>query len=90
MAGPAEVQGPRPTSSSPWLRRPRTRCPSTAGIPADGDGAVAGGGDGHASGSTIITGDRNVVQQGKYNIQIDRASGLDIGDGATVNLPYEE
>lgn len=37
------------------------------------------------SGSVIVTGDRNTVQQGKYNIQIDQASGLAIGDGATVH-----
>lgn len=27
-----------------------------------------------------VTGDRNVVQQDKYNLQIDRASGLTLGD----------
>lgn len=50
---------------------------------AGGEHAVAIGGD--VTGSVIVTGDRNTVQQGKYNIQIDQASGLAIGDGATVH-----
>ena len=46
------------------------------------DHAISIGGD--ASGSVIVTGDRNTVQQGKHNTQMDRASGLAIGDGARV------
>jgi hypothetical protein len=51
-------------------------------------GSVAISGD--VSGSTIITGDRNTVQQGKYNIQINRASGLAIGDNARVESTDED
>jgi hypothetical protein len=36
------------------------------------------------TGSTIITGDHNTVQSGKYNVRIDKASGLAIGDNARV------
>ena len=50
---------------------------------ASGDRSVAIGGNVSGS-STIITGDRNQVQQGKYNIHIERASGLAIGDDASV------
>ena len=39
---------------------------------------------GSVSGSVIVTSDRNVVQQGKYNIQIDRAAGLAINDERRV------
>ena len=49
---------------------------------ASGERAVAIGGS--VSGSTIITGDDHVTQQGKYNVQIGRASGLAIGDQAQV------
>lgn len=52
-------------------------------VTARGERSVAIGGD--VTGSVIVTGDRNTVQQGKYNIQIDQASGLAIGDGATVS-----
>jgi hypothetical protein len=52
-------------------------------VQALGERSVAIGGD--VTGSVIVTGDRNTVQQGKYNIQIDQASGLAIGDGATVH-----
>ena len=55
---------------------------------ASGDRPVAIGGN--ASDSAITTGDRNVVQQGKYNIQIDRASGLAIGDNASVHPSGDE
>ena len=34
------------------------------------------------TGSTIVTGDHNTMQSGKYNIKIDKASGLAIGDNA--------
>ncbi|MBK9234102.1 MAG: hypothetical protein IPO15_25500 [Anaerolineae bacterium] len=50
-------------------------------IIASGDRAVAAQ---NITGSTIVTGDRNTVQSGKYNIKIDKASGLAIGDGARV------
>jgi len=36
------------------------------------------------SDSTVVTGDRNVVQQGKYNINIGNVQGLVIGDQAQV------
>ncbi len=42
------------------------------------------------SDSVIVAGDGNVVQRGKYNIAIGRASGLAVGDDATVNLDDEE
>jgi esterase/lipase superfamily enzyme len=51
---------------------------------ASGQGAVAIGGN--AQGATIVTGDGNVVgnktvnQRGKYNINIDRAENMTIGD----------
>ncbi len=47
---------------------------------AFGERSVAVGGD--VVGSTIVTGDRNVVQQGKYAVQIEQALGVAIGDGA--------
>lgn len=50
---------------------------------ASGDRSVAIGG--YVSGSTITTGDRNVIQQGKYNIQMEKASGVAIGDQAWVD-----
>ncbi|MCP4164904.1 MAG: caspase family protein [Chloroflexi bacterium] len=34
--------------------------------------------------SIVSTGDDTVIQKGKYNIKIDKASGMAIGDGATV------
>ena len=49
---------------------------------AAGERSVAVGGD--ASDSTIITGEYNIVQRGKYNVRIDRASNIAIGDGARV------
>jgi len=50
-------------------------------IIASGERAVAAQ---SISGSTIVTGDHNTVQSGKYNIKIDKASGLAIGDNARV------
>ncbi len=50
-------------------------------IIASGDRAVAAQ---NITGSTIVTGDHNTVQSGKYNIKIDKASGLAIGDNARV------
>ncbi len=35
------------------------------------------------TGSAVITGDRNTVQSGKYNVKIGKASGLAIGDQST-------
>lgn len=32
------------------------------------------------TGSTIVTGDRNTVQRGKYNVSIGQAGGVTIGD----------
>ena len=57
-------------------------------VQALGERSVAIGGD--VSGSVIVTGDRNTVQSGKYNIQIDHAEGIAIGDNATVQPPDEE
>ena len=56
----------------------------TSQVQASGERSVAIGGD--VSGSTIITGNDNVVgsgnvvQRGKYNINMNQASGLHIGD----------
>ena len=48
-------------------------------IIASGDRAVAVQ---NITGSTIVTGDDNTVQSGKFIITIDKASGLAIGDNA--------
>jgi hypothetical protein len=50
-------------------------------IIASGERSVAAQ---NITGSTIITGDHNTVQSGKYNVRIDKASGLAIGDNAWV------
>ncbi len=50
-------------------------------IIASGERSVAAQ---NITGSTIITGDHNTVQSGKYNVRIDKASGLAIGDNARV------
>lgn len=39
-------------------------------------------------GSTIVTGDKNVVQKGKYNIKIDNAQNPVIGDNAQVTQSF--
>ncbi len=57
-------------------------------VTASGDRAIAVGGN--LMGSTMITGDNNTVQRGKYNIKIDEAKGLAIGDDAQVVLPNDE
>lgn len=57
-------------------------------VTAVGDRSVAIGGD--VRESVIVTGDRNTVQQGKYNIAIGQAGRLTIGDGAAVNSTDEE
>jgi len=67
------------------LRKAR---PAGATVIAAGERSVAIGGD--ASGNIIIAGDQTTVQQGKYNIRIDRASGLAIGDNARVEPPEDE
>ena len=51
---------------------------------ASGERPVAIGGD--VSGSTIVTGDQNVVQQGKYNVSIGEAKRVVIGDQAWVEV----
>jgi len=51
---------------------------------ASGERAVVISGD--VSGSTIVTGDQNVVQQGKYNVSIGEAKGVAIGDQARVEV----
>ncbi len=56
-------------------------------ITASGDRSVAIGGN--VSGSAIITGDRNVVQQGKYNVSIGEAKGVAVGDQAQVEVNTE-
>ncbi len=50
-------------------------------IIASGERSVAAQ---NITGSTIITGDHNNVQSGKYNVRIDKVSGLAIGDNARV------
>jgi len=50
-------------------------------IIASGERSVAAQ---NITGSTIITGDHKTVQSGKYNVRIDKASGLAIGDNARV------
>jgi hypothetical protein len=57
------------------LPQPR---PTGQTVIASGDRSVAPGGD--VIGSAIVTGDQNVVQQGKYNVSIGQASGVTIGD----------
>lgn len=57
-------------------------------VTAAGDRSAAIGGS--VSGSTINTGDQKVTQQGKYNIQIDQASNLAIGDNASVEQSGNE
>lgn len=54
-------------------------------IQASGERSVAAG---TISDSTVVTGDHNVVQQGKYNIHIGNAQGVVIGDGAQVTQVF--
>jgi len=56
-------------------------------ITASGKGAIAAE---TIKDSTIITGDHNVVQSGKYNVKIDQAKGMAIGDGARVYTDSSE
>jgi len=55
--------------------------PAGQTVTASGDRSVAPRGD--VIGSVIVTGDQNVVQQGKYNVSIGQASGMTIGDQVT-------
>jgi len=52
--------------------------PAGQTVVASGERSVAIGGD--VSGGVIVTGDRNTVQTGKYNVSIGQASGVTIGD----------
>jgi uncharacterized caspase-like protein len=52
-------------------------------VQASGERSVAIGGN--AETNTIVTGDQNVIQRGKYNVNIDDARGIAIGDQAQVN-----
>lgn len=54
-------------------------------IQASGERSVPAG---TISDSTVVTGDRNVLQQGKYNINIGNAQGVVIGDGAQVTQAF--
>ena len=91
----ALLQGGKGLPSSGW-NATQTTIPTAAPqlqVSASGEGSVAIGGN--ASGSTIITGDRNVVrktnvtQQGKTNLNIESASGFHIGDVYTSAPPGE-
>ncbi len=55
--------------------------PSGGSVTARGSRSVAIGGN--VSGSVIVTGDQNIVQQGKYNVSIGQAGGVNIGDPIT-------
>ncbi len=57
-------------------------------VQAVGDRSVALGDN--ASGNVIITGDHNVSQQGKYNVHINEAQGLVIGDHAQVTQTWNQ
>lgn len=46
-------------------------------------------GVGDITDSIIITGDRNVMQQGKYNLNIGQANDVAIGDETQVDAPEE-
>ena len=56
-------------------------------IQASGERSVAAG---TISDSTIVTGNDNMVQQGKYNINIGNVQGLVIGDQAQVTQVFGE
>jgi hypothetical protein len=62
--------------------------PAGQTVIASGDRSVAIGGS--VSGSVIVTGDQNVVQQGKYNVNIGQVSGqvtgVAIGDHAKAEV----
>ncbi|HUW09734.1 MAG TPA: hypothetical protein VM537_08390 [Anaerolineae bacterium] len=60
---------------------------ASATVSAIGEGSVAIGRD--ASGMVIIEGDRNVVQQGKYNVNIGKAESTAIGDDVRVDVSGE-
>jgi Caspase domain/CHAT domain len=89
----ALLQGGKGLPSSGWNATQTTTAAPQTQVSASGAGAVAIGGN--ASGSTIITGDRNVVrktnvtQKGKTNLNIESASGFHIGDVYTSAPPSE-
>ncbi len=91
----ALLQGGKGLPSGGWDAT-QTKIPAAAPqtqVSASGERSVAIGGN--ASGSTIITGDRNVVrktnvtQKGKTNLNIESASGFHIGDVYTSAPPSE-
>ncbi len=55
---------------------------------AHGERSVAVGGD--VTDSVIVTGDSNTVQNGKYNVNIGKARGVTIGDGAGADASDDE
>jgi hypothetical protein len=55
-------------------------------IVASGERAVAAN---NISNSTVVTGDQNTVQSGRYIITIEKASGVAIGDNARVQRGLE-
>ncbi len=88
-----EAEIARALEEDPALRREVARLwgeIQAAGVTvtARGERSVAIGGD--ATGSVIITGDRNTVQQGKYNVNIGQARNLSIGDNASMESNSDE
>ena len=80
----ALLQGGKGLPAEGWEAvMPQVNVPQVS-VQASGERSVAIGGD--VSGGTIISGDGNVVgtgnvlQQGKYNLNLQSASGLHIGD----------
>jgi hypothetical protein len=53
---------------------------------ASGERSVAAGGD--ITGGTIVTGDHNVTQHGKYNVRVGQATGMVIGEHNTVRQQF--
>lgn len=91
----ALLRGGKGLSSSGWdaTQTIIPSAPPQIQVSASGERSVAIGGN--VSGSSIITGDRNVVrktnvtQQGKTNLNIESASGFHIGDIYTTAQPSE-
>jgi hypothetical protein len=89
----ALLRGGKGLPAGGWNSNPpaQSASPVQTQVSASGERSVAIGGS--ASGSTIITGDRNVVgnqnvvQQGKYNFNAQNATGLHIGDKSFEPLP---
>lgn len=67
------------------LSFPQAGAASQPTVHASGDSSVAASA---ISDSTVITGDQNQVQQGKYNISIGNVQGLVIGDQAQVTQVF--